>query len=68
MKRKEIEAVIQDYDRFNAYLEDGGEAGMALGLVGDIFALDGDEASDRECLEMVSKVVELFNIKERELV
>lgn len=68
MKRKEIEAVIQDYDRFNAYLEDGGEAGMALGLVGDIYALDGDEASDRECLEMISKVVELFNIKERELV
>ena len=68
MKRNEIEAVIHDYGKFNAYLEEGGEAGMSLGLVGDIYALDGEEATDRECLEMISKVVELFNIKEREVV
>ena len=57
MNRQEIERVLESQDTFKDYLEEGGEAGMALGLVNDIFKLDGQEATDQECLELIEKTI-----------
>ena len=61
MNRQEIEKILESQDTFKDYLEEGGEAGMTLGLVNDIFNLDGEEATDRECLEMIEKTILYFN-------
>ena len=61
MNRQEIEKILESQDSFTAYLEIGGEAGMTLGLVYDIFKLDGDEATDEECLELIEKTILYFN-------
>jgi hypothetical protein len=61
MKRQEIEKILESQDTFKDYLEEGGEAGMTLGLVYDIFKLDGDEATDEECLELIDKTIVYFN-------
>ena len=60
VNREEIEKILESQESFNAYLEVGGEAGMALGLVNFIFWLDGDEATDEECLEMIDKTIVYF--------
>ena len=61
MNRQEIESVLESQESFNAYLEVGGEAGLTLGLVNDIFKLDGEEATDEECLELIDKTIVYFN-------
>jgi hypothetical protein len=61
VNRKEIEKILESQESFNAYLEVGGEAGMALGLVNFIFWLEGDEATDEECLELIEKTILYFN-------
>jgi len=61
MNRQEIEKILKSQDNFAAYLEIGGEAGMTLGLVYDIFKLDGEEATDEECLELIEKTILYFN-------
>lgn len=61
MNKQEIEKILESQDSFTAYLEIGGEAGMTLGLVYDIFKLDGDEATDEECLELIEKTILYFN-------
>ena len=61
MNRQEVEKILESQDSFTAYLEIGGEAGMTLGLVYDIFKLDGDEATDEECLELIEKTILYFN-------
>ena len=61
MNRQEIEKILESQDNFTAYLEIGGEAGMTLGLVYDIFKLDGEEATDEECLELIEKTILYFN-------
>ena len=66
MNRQEIEEILESRESFKNYLEEGGEAGMALGLVNDIFNLDGEEATDRECLEMIEKTILYFKEIERE--
>ena len=66
MNREEIERVLESQDTFKDYLEVGGEAGLTLGLVNDIFKLDGEEATDRECLEMIEKTILYFREIERE--
>ena len=57
VNREEIERVLESQDTFKDYLEEGGEAGLTLGLVNDIFKLDGEEATDRECLELIEKTI-----------
>ena len=61
MNRQEIEKILESQDSFTTYLEEGGEAGMTLGLVNDIFHLDGEEATDEECLELIEKAILYFN-------
>jgi hypothetical protein len=61
MNRQEIEKILESQDNFTAYLEIGGEAGLTLGLVNDIFKLDGEEATDEECLELIDKTIVYFN-------
>lgn len=61
VNREEIEKILESQKSFNAYLEVGGEAGMALGLVNFIVWLDGDEATDEECLELIEKTILYFN-------
>ena len=61
VNREEVEKILESQESFNAYLEVGGEAGMALGLVNFIVWLDGDEATDEECLELIEKTVLYFN-------
>jgi hypothetical protein len=61
VNREEIEKILESQESFNAYLEVGGEAGMALGLINFIFWLDGDEATDEECLELIDKTIVYFN-------
>ena len=61
MNRQEVEKILESQDSFTAYLEEGGEAGMTLGLVNDIFHLDGEEATDEECLELIEKTILYFN-------
>jgi hypothetical protein len=61
VNREEIEKILESQESFNAYLEVGGEAGMALGLVNFIFWLEGDEATDEECLELIGKTILYFN-------
>jgi hypothetical protein len=61
VNREEIEKILDSQESFNAYLEVGGEAGMALGLVNFIVWLDGDEATDEECLELIEKTILYFN-------
>ena len=60
VNREEIEKILESQESFNAYLEVGGEAGMALGLVNFISWLDGDEATDEECLELIEKTILYF--------
>ena len=60
MNKEEIERVLESQDTFKDYLEVGGEAGLTLGLVNDIFKLNGEEATDRECLEMIEKTILYF--------
>lgn len=60
VNREEIEKILESQESFNAYLEVGGEAGMALGLINFIFWLDGDEATDEECLELIDKTIVYF--------
>jgi hypothetical protein len=60
VNREEIEKILESQDSFNAYLEVGGEAGMALGLINFIFWLEGDEATDEECLELIEKTILYF--------
>jgi hypothetical protein len=60
VNREEIQKILESQESFNAYLEVGGEAGMALGLINFIFWLDGDEATDEECLEMIDKTIVYF--------
>ena len=60
VNREEIEKILESQASFNAYLEEGGEAGMALGLVNFIFWLEGDEATDEECLELIDKTIVYF--------
>ena len=57
MNRQEIEKILESQDSFTAYLEEGGESGLTLGLVNDIFKLDGQEATDQECLELIEKTI-----------
>ena len=66
VNREEIEQILESQESFTAYLEEGGEAGLTLGLVNDIFGLDGDDATDRECLEMIEKTILYFRKIERE--
>jgi hypothetical protein len=61
VNREEIEKILESQESFNAYLEVGGEAGMALGLVNFIFWLEGDEATDEECLKLIGKTILYFN-------
>jgi len=61
VNREEIEKILESQDSFNAYLEVGGEAGIALGLVNFIVWLDGEEATDQECLELIEKTILYFN-------
>jgi len=61
VNREEIEKILESQDSFNAYLEVGGEAGIALGLVNFIIWLDGEEATDQECLELIEKTILYFN-------
>ena len=61
MNKQEIEKVLESQESFNAYLEVGGEAGLALGLTNFIFLLEGDEATDEECLELIEKTILYFN-------
>lgn len=61
VNREEVEKVLESQESFNAYLEVGGEAGMALGLVNFIFWLEGDEATDEECLELIDKTIVYYN-------
>jgi len=61
MNRQEIEKILESQNNFTAYLEEGGEAGLTLGLVNDIFNLDGEEATDEECLELIEKTILYFN-------
>jgi hypothetical protein len=61
MNRQEIEKALESQESFNAYLEVGGEAGLALGLTNFIFLLEGDEATDEECLELIEKTILYFN-------
>jgi hypothetical protein len=61
VNREEIEKVLESQESFNAYLEVGGEAGMALGLINIVFWLEGDEATDEECLELIEKTILYFN-------
>ena len=63
VNRGEIEKILESQDSFNAYLEEGGEAGIALGLVNFIVWLDGEEATDEECLELIEKTILYFNHK-----
>ena len=63
MNRQEIEKILESQDTFKDYLEEGGEAGMTLGLVNDIFNLDGEEATDEECLELIGKTILYFNYR-----
>jgi hypothetical protein len=63
MNRQEIEKILKSQDTFKDYLEEGGEAGMTLGLVNDIFSLDGEEATDEECLELIGKTILYFNYR-----
>jgi len=65
MNRQEVERVLESQDTFKDYLEEGGEAGMTLGLVNDIFKLDGEEATDRECLNLIEKTILYFKEIER---
>jgi hypothetical protein len=60
VNREEIQKILESQESFNAYLEVGGEAGMALGLINFIFWLDGDEATDEECLELIEKTILYF--------
>ena len=60
VNREEIDKILESQDSFNAYLEVGGEAGMALGLINFIFWLEGDEATDEECLELIEKTILYF--------
>jgi hypothetical protein len=60
VNREEIQKILESQESFNAYLEVGGEAGMALGLINFIFWLDGDEATDEECLELIDKTIVYF--------
>jgi len=61
MNRQEVEKILESQDSFATYLEEGGEAGLTLGLVNDIFNLDGEEATDEECLELIEKTILYFN-------
>jgi hypothetical protein len=61
VNREEIEKILESQESFNAYLEVGGEAGMALGLINFVFWLEGDEATDEECLELIEKTILYFN-------
>jgi len=61
VNREEIEKILESQENFNAYLEVGGEAGMALGLINTVFWLEGDEATDEECLELIGKTILYFN-------
>jgi hypothetical protein len=61
VNREEIEKILESQDSFNAYLEVGGEAGITLGLVNFIVWLDGEEATDQECLELIEKTILYFN-------
>lgn len=63
MNRQEIERVLESQESFNAYLEVGGEAGLALGLTNFIFLLEGDEATDQECLELIEKTILYFRYR-----
>lgn len=65
VNREEIEKILESQESFKDYLEEGGEAGMALGLVNFIFWLDGDEATDRECLDLIEKTILYFKEIER---
>ena len=59
--REEIDKVLESQESFNAYLEVGGEAGMTLGLVNFIIWLEGEDATDEECLELIEKTILYFN-------
>jgi len=61
VNREEIEKILESQDSFNAYLEEGGEAGIALGLVNFIVWLDGEDTTDEECLELIGKTIIYFN-------
>ena len=63
VNREEIEKILESQESFNNYLEVGGEAGMALGLINFIFWLEGDEATDEECLELIEKTILYFNYR-----
>ena len=65
VSRQEVERVLESQDTFKSYLEEGGEAGMALGLVNDIFKLDGENTTDRECLDLIEKTILYFREIER---
>ena len=60
VNREEIEQILESQESFTAYLEEGGEAGMTLGLVNFISWLDGEEATDKECLELIEKTILYF--------
>jgi hypothetical protein len=57
VNREEIEQILESQDTFKNYLEEGGEAGITLGLINFIVWLDGEEATDQECLELIEKTI-----------
>lgn len=57
VNREEIEQILESQDTFENYLEEGGEAGITLGLINFIIWLDGEEATDQECLELIEKTI-----------
>ncbi len=65
VNREEIEQILESQDTFKAYLEEGGEAGMTLGLVNFIVWLDGEDTTDRECLDLIEKTILYFREIER---
>ena len=64
----EIKELLKDYDSFRLWLKEneGGQAGAVLNLVGNIRDLDGEDATDRECLYMISDLILMWRIEGEE--
>lgn len=63
LTKTEIKDILKDFDTFTKWYdqEDGGE-GAVLDLITSIRNLDGEDATDRECLFMISDVTLMWNI------
>lgn len=64
----EIKELLKDYDSFRLWLKEneGGQAGAVLNLVGNIRDLDGEDATDKECLYMISDLILMWRIEGEE--